>query len=318
MKSSTISLLAVLALALAASPALAQEPEPEPEGDEVELGDEPLGTDSGELGGAEENPDAPRLPGEPEPEGNAGAAAAKADGPYPLELAQRPLTLYAGMSQVELELGTTFDPLIAPAVVRAGYGVTREIEIGLRYGAGALNNDEFADTYVVGKAVAIDARYLIEDWIAAQLSVPILLDPFSMAVELGAPMLFRFDKFSLFVGEDLVAIKINRLIPNVENAAATEALKLADDVGTQLADAEIRILGGVNYTIKPDLAFTGEIGYIKAIDAPDAVDSSTVPLTLSITKSKSNMLDFGARAFIGDFDDVQGTVGVSIFGALRI
>lgn len=290
----------------AAGPAMAQG---EDGGEEVTLDD--MG---GELGGADENPDAPTLVGEEEEKQAAVAAAAADSGPYPLEVARRPITLHAGMSEAELQVPVTFDPLVLSAAVRVGYGVTREAQLGLRYGAGSLTEDEF----VTGKAVAVDFFYLVQPWVAAQLTVPVLLDPFSLGVRLGAPMKFRFEKFSLFAGQDLIGIKIKRFIPEIE-VAADNAGAIADDArNTEVHDADLRFLGGVIYQLKPHIALTGEAGLVVQIGAPAAQDNAALRMSGTVTYSKTNMLDFGGRLFVRDFNDFGGTAGLAIFAALRI
>lgn len=305
MRTTRISLLAAGLMLAAANPALAQG---EDGGEEVTLDDM-----AGELGGADENPDAPKLIDD-EPTEPATAAKAKLDGPYPIELALRPLTLHAGMSEAALLIPSTFDSPVVSGAVRVGYGVTREAQLGLRYGGGSLTEDEF----VTGKAVAIDFYYLVKPWVAGQLSVPMLLDPFAIGVRLGAPMKFRFDKFSLFAGHDLIGIKFKRFIPEVEVAAANATAVMLDASNTTVHDAELRLLGGVIYQLKPHLAFTGEAGLVTQIGALDSEDNSALRMSGTLTYSKSNKLDLGGRLFIDDFNAVSETGGLALFAALRI
>ncbi|HUH01570.1 MAG TPA: hypothetical protein VML75_06215 [Kofleriaceae bacterium] len=300
-----MSLLAAALVLSTASPAMAQGDDG---GEEVTLDDM-----SGELGGADENPDAPKLIGDEE-EKQAAAVAAADDGPYPIEVARRPITLHAGMSEAELQVPVTFDPLVLSAAVRVSYGVTREAQLGLRYGAGALADGEF----VTGKAVAIDFIYLVQPWVAAQLTLPVLLDPFAMGVRLGAPMKFRFEKFSLFAGRDLLGIKIKRFIPEIEIAADNAGAILLDASNTKVHDADLRFLGGVIYQLEPHIALTGEAGLVVQIGASAALDNSALQMSGTVTYSRSNMLDLGARLFVRNFDEVGKTAGLAVFAALRI
>lgn len=314
-------ILSLSVLATAAPAALAQPKKSDDQknaGDTVELGDDDSGDTGGSLGdgtGAEENPGAPRILGEDNAPKQTKAKPAEPT-EYPLELSQRPLTLYAGMSEVSLELATNpaADSFTAYGSLRASYGITREIQLSLGYGAGALVGSNF----VTGKTVGVDARYSIFPWLSGQLAVPFLLDPVAFGVTLGAPMKFRFDKFALFIGEDLVTIKGHRFIPYVDNAALTDAAVAIDKVGTQNHDAELSFIGGVIYQIKPNLAFTGRIGVVQRINAPGSTNASSMPISGELTWSKSNKLDAGARLFIDDLSEVGNTFGLAVFAALRI
>ncbi len=322
-------ILSLSVVAAAAPTALAQKKADAPKGDDkadqksagksVELGDDDSGDSSGssldEGTGAEENPGAPRLVGE--------QTAPKHEGPkttepteYPMKLSQRPLTLYAGMSEVSLELTAhpAADPFLAYGAVRGSYGITREVQVSLAYGAGALVKSDF----VTGKTVGVDARYQIFPWLAGQVAVPFLLDPVAFGLVLGAPMKFRFDKFALFFGEDFLSIRVHRFIPDVTNAGVTDSYVALDSVGTQNHDAELRFIGGVIYQVKPNLAFTGRIGVVQRINAPSATDASSVPIYGRLTYSKSNKLDLGARLFIENLSNVTDTLGLGVFAALRI
>jgi hypothetical protein len=301
----TASLFAAALVLAAVTPALGQG---EDGGEEVTLDDM-----AGELGGADENPDAPKLIEEKE------EAAATVDrpmdgGPYPIELARRPITLHAGMSEAELQLPATFDSPVISAAVRVGYGITNEAQLGLRYGAGSVTEDEF----ITGKAVAVDFYYLVQPWAAAQLSVPMLLDPVSIGVRLGAPLKFRFDNVALLVGKDLVGIRIKRFIPEVEVAAANAAAVLLDASNTTVHKADVRILGGVTYQHKPNLALTGETGLVIQIGAHDSVANRALRMSGTVTYSKSNKLDLGGRLFVNDFNHFSESAGLAVFAALRI
>lgn len=303
--------LAGLVLAIAPTAAQAQ---PEPTGDEVELGDEPLPDDDGDSpGGAEENPNAPVTLIEDTGDDDKAAPVVE-DGPYPISVAARPLTLHAGMSEVGLGLRASFDPVILNGALHADYGVTREVQLGLRYSPGALIDGEFE----TGKAVAVEARYLIKDWISAQVAVPVLLDPFGIAIEAGAPIKFRFDKFALFAGENLLAVKIYRLIPNATNTAYNAGQVALDATNTTLAAAELRFIGGVIYQLDDAMALTARAGLVTFIDGPSASDATRLQSSVRVTKSSSNKLDYGAELFVFDWNAFTETAGLGVFAALRI
>jgi hypothetical protein len=308
--------LALLSL-FAAAPALAQ-PELDDDfddplaGDEVELADDDLFSsyDDDAPAGAEENPDAPRR--------RAGAdaelAAAADRAAYPLELAARPLALPAGMSEVALDLPVHVDPFVGAGLLRGSYGVDTRIQAGLRYGLGAFDEDGFT----AGKTVALDGLYVLRDFVAVQVSIPVLLDPLAAGLTIGAPMKFRFDGWALTFGRDLLNFKLRRFMPVVENALATDALAELHRVGTILPDRDLRLLGGVIYQLRPNLALTGETGIIVPnFFGGDPTQNSGVPLQATLTHSSSNTLDLGARIGFGDLNETA-SFAVSLVAALRI
>ena len=322
------ALILATALVAAAAPAAAQ-PEDDPMlGDEVELEPEPAPGDEADTStedlfadedpdapaGSDENPDAPRLPGE-KPRGDDGEVKERVTGTeaYPIEVVKRPISLLGTMSEISLDVPVHFDPFLLTGLLEADYGVTDRIQIGLRYGAGALTEDGFEE----GKSFDVHAYYLLEEWVAVQLSIPILVDPFAMGVTLGAPLKFRFfdDKLALTFGRDLLSIAIIDFVPEVDNPALTAGLIALEQTGTVLPDGALRFIGGATYQWKPHIALTGEFGLIaQDFSSEDAI----YPLQGILTYSSSNKIDLGARAGFSNLD--AGTEGlfVAVFAALRI
>ncbi len=277
-------------------------------GKEVEMGedDAPIADETG----MEENPDAPTTGGD---DTNQRVVMKAPTGPveYPVESHRRPITLHGGMSQATLDYPVFFDPFRTAGQLVAAYGITAEIEAQLRYGIGSYSND--ASKYYAGKSVALGGVYQVMPWLGAQLELPILLDPFAMGVTLGAPLKFRFDKFALFVGRDLVTFKIAKFAPIVEDALATEALRAAEEVNAILPDGTLRITGGIIYALKPNMSITGETGIV-AVDF--AGDEATWLLRASVAM-ESKRFDYGARLGIEDLDDTE-SINLALFGSLRI
>lgn len=288
---------------------------PEPEGgNEVELGDDLVAPiDDGESpGGVEENPGAPHAVGMDANKKKAGPKA-NARGPYPLELAARPLTLNSGMSEVYLEIPTNFDPFWAAGTLRGSYGVNDKIEISLRYGLGALDDGgEFTE----GKAIGVDFVYLVHDMVAIQASVPMLLDPFAMGLTLGAPVKWHpFEKLAFTFGRNLLNIKLKRFVPDVNNAVTDAGLVALDATNTTMDDGDIRLLFGVIYQQSPNLAIVGETGFI----GPDfGTTDAGYPLTLSLVYASTNKLDLGGRIGFSNLDSASKHFGAAIFCALRL
>mgnify|MGYP000373177365 CR=1 FL=1 len=45
-----------------------------------------------------------------------------------------------------------------------------------------------------GKAVEINFQFLVTDWVAPRIAIPMYVDPFTIGMTLGAPVKFRFGK----------------------------------------------------------------------------------------------------------------------------
>lgn len=297
----------MLALALAGSrstPAWAQIE------DELDLDDAGLG---GEVpaGAAEDPKDPPQWDAPSEEEVEAKKSQPKRTG-YPIEQVLRPIMLDPGMAEISSETPLYFSPVRAAERLRVRYGINDRVEFGLRYTMGAVIEDGFT----AGKAVAVDTQVHVFDWLAVQVSLPILLDPFAMGVGLGAPMKFGVhDKVALFFGRDLLSFRVSGFVPVIEDPLVNEELSRQRDANTILPRGDVRMLGGVIYQIDPDLALTAEIGVI----AKDfGISNSGVPLSASLLYSTSKNVDLGGRLGFDDLDQGADTFGITLLAAFRL
>lgn len=286
-------------------------------GDEVELEPDPPDPD-GLPAGARENPNEPIVIGENDPKTIKKKAPPKGPATYPLALKDRPLTLFANMAEVGIDFPVTTitDHAVASGVLRGAFGVTNEVEIGLHYGFGSIDSDG----YLEGKAFSVDAGYKLTDWASVRLSVPVLVDPFALAVTIGAPLRFRvMDKVALEIGGDLVSIKLSKFIPSVGNSIDNSGLVAADMIGTDVPNAEIRVIGGVIYQHTEKLALTAQMGFIDRRGVPGLQDQP-VPMYLGamLTNPMKAGMDYGVRVGFADLGDAGNTLGLSVFAALRI
>ncbi len=298
------------------APSLAwSQPEPEPDdfgGDEVELDDTPMPTaDLESPAGADENPDAPRDYNQARVTATPATPMVKQPRQYPLALAQRPITLWAGMSELEVTAPVLVDPFAASVTLEADYGITDRAQLGLRYNPGTLTEDDF----VTGKAVAVDGLYLLTDFLAAQLSVPLYLDPLAIGVTFGAPLRFRFGNWALIGGHDLLSVKLVKFIPELDDAARNETMASQEESGTLLPDYALRLLGGVIYQLRANLALVGEIG-VETFDENE--EDELVPLSARLVYSSSNQLDLAAQLGARDLGDVGDTFGLTLVVTLRL
>lgn len=262
-------------------------------GAEVQLTDDDA--PSGDPTGTKENPDAPRL-GDEAPTDPTGAPAPRATS-YPIEEVKRPLTLPTNTSEISLGLGTAVDHTDAEATLRARYGITKQAQIGLAYNIGGV----FADTatppktkFNTGKAVAIEATFLVEDWVAARLRVPMYMQPFAIGLELGAPMKFHIgDKLAIVALDDLVSIKLHGFAPSIDNEHSNQLQVLADDINSHTDAGALALRGGVLFQQSPKLVIGGTL----AMTFPDFRSTGLIyPLYGLVQYSMSRRLDLGLRA----------------------
>jgi hypothetical protein len=295
-------------------------------GAEVELSPDPAPAPSGDAPeGGEETPGDPHLAADAEATVRAEAAAVPS-GVYPAELVWRPLTLVGGMAQARLDAGFggltekiayeipgNDEVVRAGGVLRVDYGITDKVQLGLHYGGGVLDEE---GNYQAGKTVALEAVYRFTDWAAAQVAVPVLLDPFSAAVTLGAPLKFRFGKLALFGGRDLITFRVGDYVPFTTDALATErAVAAKEGSGTILPDGDITVKGGAMYQLSPQVAVAGTIGVVAA---DFSITPAGAPLVVELTYASSAKLDFGANAGFYDLAQADTSAGVGVFVALRI
>lgn len=263
--------------------------------------------DWGAAEGTAENPDAPKEFGSVEEK------KAPVRVGYPRELVLRPLTLDAGMTEVSLDVPALLSPARVKGQLGVAYGINNQIQLGLLYGPGALRDP---DGFVAGKAVGIDVRYLVTDFLSVQAALPILINPFAMGVTLGAPMKFEFwDKLAFVFGQDLLTANVVSFAPVVGDPLETQRQIELDESGTTGPRGEVRVLGGVMYQMDPDLAFMGELGLVY----PDfGREKTMVPMWLALMYSPGAKVDLGLRAGFESLSQAKDYFGVRLFVAVRI
>lgn len=262
--------------------------------------------------GSEENPDAPITDFDRPVEAEVARAAPVADD-YPIERALRPITLPRRMTEVTLDAPNSFNPYVQSGLLGVHHGITNRIQAGLRYGTGTLFDGE----YFTGKTVAVDGEFQIFHWLSAQLAVPFMFDPTSVGVTVGAPMKFTVQgrlRFDLF--RDLVTFKVNRFAPSVWDAAANDALVLADATNTVLPDGEINANAAASWQLQPHMSIEGRFG-VKARDFEFQSDSPTL-FDLGLIYSSTNKIDIGGRMGFADLNHTDSTFGLWLLAAVRI
>ncbi|MBK9032931.1 MAG: hypothetical protein IPL61_16935 [Myxococcales bacterium] len=254
-----------LLLALAAPVAAQVIPdEPSDAGGETELDDDPLPSSDGDTG-AEENPDAPRVMGEAADAGPKTPAVRQTG--YPLEEVLRPITLPDFTSELRLEAAMYPSPFDLETGLRARYGITRRAQLGVRYAIGGLYDDGKKMPAKVGwntgKAVELNFSFLVTDWIAPRIALPMYVDPFTIGMTLGAPVKFRFgSKFAIVGFEEVVGFKFQKkkFLPTLDSERTNEGIVGGLATSTINSDGFIRLDFGAVYQLQPNLALTGRFG----------------------------------------------------------
>ena len=258
-----------------------------------------------------EQPKPPVFGEQPEPVEE--ATAREMPKQYPRRLVDRPLTLWASMLEIGLTARANVDPGVGSSVLQARYGVTDQIELSLAYGIGSVDGDGFTG----GKSFHLRGSYtLIPQLVALEMTIPVLVDPFAIAISFGAPVQLHVgDTARLFVGRDLINFRLHRFVPEVDNPLATQALIDADSVNTDLSRGDIRIIGGAEVQLSAKTAVIGELGVI--FNDFSNTDPA-VPLAVTLLHTPRRWFDVGIRTGFGNLDQAKNTFGASIVSALRL
>jgi hypothetical protein len=274
----------------------------------------PVETGPADMEGTAENPTAPPDFDAPPPF-VAPTVVSRPKG-YPIEEVWRPLTLPRLMTEVSLDTGNTFSPFVNGFTLRAHFGVTSKVQIGITYNIGGIYDDgRGTTTFNTGKAVDINGRVQLRPWVAAQLSVPMYLQPFAASVTLGAPMKFRFsEQYALVVAEDVIDIRLSKFVPSLTNEAANEGNVSNVDTNTRTDQGNFRFSARGIYQYKRNVAFTGRF-------AVTLIDFSTLRLGYllkaggQVTVKKG--VDLSATLGFENLDDASHSFGLQLGAALR-
>lgn len=294
------------------------------EGSAVQMTEDPPPSD---MSGTAENPDAPRSMLDAEaPVVTAVAAPPRPPG-FPIEAVLRGITLPQNMSEVSLMPHLVASPFAGATALRARYGITPKIQLGLTYLIGGIFDDpstvESKQAFHSGKAVGLDVTYMLQDWIGVQVGVPLYISPLAVSLTIGVPMKFTFaDKFAVGGLDDFLNIKLDRFAPtfyqelqNATNAADTMT-------NTIKSDGELRVSVYGLYQYQPNLAIVARIGIQMEDFATGKSDGCrdeclTTFLSAGFLYSPRRYLDLGLQL---GFDDLAhgGSFAPAGFLAFRI
>jgi len=224
-----------------------------------------------DMDGVDENPDAPRTVGGESVTATAIPPKQKTSG-YPIEEAWRPITLPENMSEVSLDPHVRVsssipgqDSVSASSALRARYGITRQVQLGLTYMLGGMYDDPNTTSDKVGfhpgKAVGVDLTVLLEDWVAVRVGVPVYINPVAVGVQLGAPMRFRLtDKITVGGLEDVLTIGVYRFAPSLYEDQLNAQGARFEMTNTTQSSGALRFSGYGIFQQSSKLAIIGRIG----------------------------------------------------------
>jgi hypothetical protein len=281
-----------------------------------------------DMNGTDENPDAPKAVGDVDEGPAVVAPPPPAHTGYPIELAARPIVVPQNVSEVSIAPHATVSPLTGTMALRARYGITSKVQLGLTYVLGGLFDDPAtptSDTVGVhpGKAVGLDVTVMLQDWIGVQLGVPVYISPLAVSIAIGAPIKFRIgDKLAIGGLDDLLNIRVNKFAPSFYSEAQNATYANDDIANTIKSQGELRVsLFGI-YQYEPDFALILRAGVQMEDFATGKTDGCngeclTSFLHAGLSYSPRRYLDLGLS--IG-FDDLAhgGSFAPAGFLAFRI
>jgi hypothetical protein len=281
-----------------------------------------------DITGTDENPDAPRpIIDVDAPPPTVTPPPKRATTDYPTEEVLRPITLAQNLSEVSIGPHAVVSPAAAADALRARYGITSKIQLGLTYMLGGVFDDpstvEAKQAFHPGKAVGLDVTVLLEDWIGVRIGVPVYISPLAVSLALGAPIKFTFgDRFALGGFDDLLNIRLHRFAPTFyqEVQNATSASNTLTNTVKSQGQLRVSIFGMYQY--EPDLVFIARTGiqmedFSSGKTGGCAGECQTTFLHAGLRYTPRTYLDVGLS--IG-FDDLArgGTFAPAGFLAFRI
>jgi hypothetical protein len=294
------------------------------EGSAVQMTEDPPPSD---MSGVAENPDAPRSAIDPEASVISTPTPARVITGFPLEEVLRPITLPQNMSEVSLSPHAVVSPYAGSTALRARYGITPKVQLGLTYMLGAIFDDpstqEHKQAFHPGKAVGLDVTVMLQSWVGVQVGVPIYISPLAVSLTIGVPMKFTFgDKYAIGGLDDFLNIRLNRFAPTFyqELQNATNANDVM--INTIKSQGELRVSLYGLYQYEPDLAIIGRTGIQMedfATGKTDGCDGEclTTFISAGVRYSPRKYLDLG---FSIGFDDLAhgGSFAPAGYLAFRI
>jgi hypothetical protein len=286
-------------------------------------------TPPADMEGTSEDPDAPRGDDETSVTTPAGPTAPMKKSGYPIEEAQRPITLPQNMAEISLSPHFQVDPYIGGDTLRARYGITPQVQLAVNYVfAGVYDDPSTLNTtkkgFHAGKTAGLEVTVLLTNWLGVRAGVPIYFDPIATSFAAGAPMKFMFNKFALGAFDDVLNIRITKFAPRYDYEAYNHAASVGVDNNTTQSRGYLRFAGYGVYQHKPNLAIIGRIGIDTSLGAgggagpgTSAVDETLTFIKGGVQFTPKKFLDVGVLAGFEDLSR-KGSFGLNAILAVRI
>jgi hypothetical protein len=281
-----------------------------------------------DMEGRDENPDAPRGTETDQPAVVATAPVKPAG--YPIELAQRPITLPANMAEVTIDPHIRVSPFAGSTALRARYGITPKIQLGLTYMMGGSYNEPSTMMkdygFHPGKAGGLDVTVLLQNWIGVRVGLPMYLDPFAMSVSLGAPMKFKLtDKVAIGGMDEILNIALPvgaEFAPSLYHEETNAVWAYLDSNGSTQSGGTLRFSGYGIYQQKANLAIHGRLAIELEDFATNRGDSgyggATTNIHGGVLFSPKKFLDVGGTLGFDDLSQMPDSLAVSLALNVRI
>lgn len=279
-----------------------------------------------DMEGIDENPDAPKPIGGDDSASVTATAPPPTRGGYPIEEAARPITLPQNMSEVTLDPHIQVSPAMASTALRARYGITRQVQLGVTYLFGGLYDDPATTmektAFHPGKAVGLDLTVLVKKWLGVKLGVPVYVDPGAVGITLGAPLRFRFgEKLTIGGMDDFVHVAVEKFAPSLyQEAYNALAAATSQNSNTIQSRGALHFSGYGIYQYLPKLAIIGRAAVHLEDFSPNRTDGGggiTTSIRGGFQYTPRKYLDLGLSL---GFDDLAhgGTFAPAGFLAVRI
>jgi hypothetical protein len=283
-----------------------------------------------DMEGRDENPDSPRGTDD-KPQVVTGPTEKKSTG-YPIQLALRPITLPANMAEVAIDphIRVGSSPVAGSASLRARYGITPRVQLGLTYVVGGLY-DEPSTTeedvkFKPGKAGALDVTVLLTNWAAARIALPVYLDPFAMSLQMGAPLKFHItDQLAIGGMDDFINVALPfgaKFAPSLYQEGFNAVAADRDSTGSAQSQGTLRLSGFAIFQQAPNLAIIGRLALEFEDFSTNRGDTGYGGATTSIhggvSFSPKKFIDVGGTLGFDDLSQMPDSFTLSGFAAVRI
>jgi hypothetical protein len=231
------------------------------------------------------------------------------------------------MSEVSIDPHAQVSPYEGTAALRARYGITSKIQVGLTYVLGGIFRDpdteNASQAFHPGKAVGVDATVMLQDWVGISAGVPIYISPFAVSLTLATPIKFRlFDEFAIGGLDDLLNIRLSRFAQTFYQEAQNATNAATNLSNTIHSQGELRISAFGIFQYQPNFAVIARFGVQLedfASGKTDGCDGECLTTFLSVGfhYSPRRFLDLGLQL---GFDDLAhgGSFAPAGFLAFRI